>query len=125
MTESQVSLRDTSLKSKKVSIQERSVLVGDIIVVNGYRVHQAALKQRFAEGGYHLQETPHFLLFTRSEAPTTILVHWFAPEEVNADIKHYVALELKPLGLLMESRRYGEILAGVVGSFFPDDVRLA
>jgi SAM-dependent methyltransferase len=125
MAESQVSLQGSRPKPKKVSIQERSVLVGDIIIVNGYRVDRAALKQRFAEGGYHLQETAHFLLFTRSEAPTTILVHGFAPEEVNADIKHYIALELKPLGLLMEPRRYGDILAGIVGSFFPEDVRRA
>jgi SAM-dependent methyltransferase len=125
MTERHTSLRDAGLKTKKVPIQERSVLVGDIIFVNGYGVSRTALQQRFAEGGYQAQETPHFLLFTRSKAPTTILVHWFAPEEVNADIKHYVMLELKPLGLLTQSRHFGEILAGIIGSFFPEDVRRA
>jgi 2-polyprenyl-3-methyl-5-hydroxy-6-metoxy-1,4-benzoquinol methylase len=110
---------------KKVPIQERSVLVGDIIFVNGHRVNRTLLKKRFAEGGYEAKETPHFLLFTRSEAPSTILVHFFAPEEMNADIKHYVTLELKPLGILTQSQRYGEIIAGIVGSFFPNDVRRA
>jgi SAM-dependent methyltransferase len=124
MTKSQSSVNEASL-SKKVSIQERSVLVGDIIVVNGHGVNRAALKQRFAEGGYQAHETPHFLLFTRSEAPTTILVHRFSPDELDADIKHFVTLELKPLGILDESQCFGEILAGIVGSFFPENVRRA
>jgi SAM-dependent methyltransferase len=123
--ESQVSLNDTLPTTRKVSIQERSVLVGDIIFVNGHGVNRTPLKQRFAEGSYQVQETPHFLLFTRSEAPTTILVHRFSPEELDADIKHFVTLELKPLGILHESQRFGEILAGIVGSFFPEDVRRA
>lgn len=33
--------------------------------------------------------------------------------------------ELKPSGLLKHSQQYGEILAGIVGSFFPDDTRAA
>src|SRR6266699_3202293 len=103
MTKSQTSVNEASL-SKKVSIQERSVLVGDIIFVNGHGVNRTALTQRFAEGGYQVQETPHFLLFTRSEAPTTILAHWFSPEEMNAEIKHYIMYELKPMGLIQTSQ---------------------
>jgi 2-polyprenyl-3-methyl-5-hydroxy-6-metoxy-1,4-benzoquinol methylase len=110
---------------KKVPIQERSILVRDIIVVNGFGTNRSLLNQRFAEGAYLAQETPHFSAYTRSEPPTTILVHYFAPEEINADVKHFVMLELKPLGLLTQSYRYGEILAGIVGSFFPEDVRRA
>lgn len=112
-------------RSRKVPIQERSVLVGDIVIVNGYGVNRLRLQQRFSEGGYAVQETPHFLLFTREEAPSTILVHWFGPEQLDADMKHYVALELEPLGLLSSSYRYGEILAGVISSFYPQDVRRA
>src|SRR5579884_1784865 len=112
-------------RSRKVPIQERSVLVGDIVIVNGYGVNRLRLQQRFSEGGYAVQETPHFLLFTREEAPSTILVHWFGPEQLDADMKHYVALELEPLGLLRSSYRYGEILAGIVGSFYPQDIRRA
>jgi len=125
MTESQTTVNDTSPKTKKVSIQERSVLVGEMIVVNGHGVNRTSLKQRFAEGGYQGQETPHFLLFRRTEVPKIVLVHWFASEELNADIKHYVVLELKPLGILPGLQQFGEILAGVVGSFFPQDVRRA
>lgn len=125
MTEKQATINTTSPKNKRVSIQERSVLVDDVIVVNGHGVNLALLKHRFAEGSYQVQETSHFLLFTRSEAPTTILVHQFSPEQLDADIKHFVTLELKPLGILDRTERFGEILAGIVGSYFPEDVRRA
>ena len=118
-------IRHVSPKTKKVPIQERSVLVGDIIFVNGHRVNRTLLKKRFAEGGYEAKETPHFLLFTRSEAPSTFLVHFFAKEELNTDIKHYLMIELKPLGLLYHGEDYGKIFAGIVGSFFPEDAHHA
>jgi hypothetical protein len=51
------------------SIHERSVRVGDVIVVSGYRVHRASLQARFAAEGYQVHETKHFLLFTRAEEP--------------------------------------------------------
>lgn len=110
---------------KKVSIRERSVLISDMIIVNGNDANRLLLEQRFIEGGYQAQKTPHFLLLAREQAPSTILVHWFSPDEMNADIKHYVVQELKPLGLLKHSQQYGEIVAGIVGSFFPDDARAA
>jgi len=125
MPEPQTALNDTGHATKKVSIQERSVLVGDTIVVNGYNVDLAALKQRFVEGGYRVQETAHFRLFRRPQPPKTILVHTFSLEEMHADIKHYIIQELKPLGLLSHSQQFGEVLAGIVGSFFPDNARLA
>lgn len=125
MTENQTTIVNASPNSKKVSIQERSVLVGKIIVVNGHGVNLEALKERFAEGGYQVQETPHFMLFTRQEEPSTVLVHRFSLEEMNADIKHFLMYELKPLGLVKESQDFGTILAGIIGSFFPDDVRVA
>ncbi len=125
MIDNQPPAKTTNPQTQKVSIHERSVLVGDLIVVNGYKVNCASLKQRFAEGGYHAQETSHFLLLTRQEAPSTVLVHWFGPEEMNADIKHFLMYELQPLGLLKQSSDYGKILSGIVGSFFPDDARAA
>ena len=125
MTGNQAIFNSSNPRHKSVSIQERSVLVGDIIVVNGHGANLTLLKQRFAEGGYQIQEKPHFVLFTRSEAPTTVLVHLFAQEELHADIKHFVTLELKPSGILNSSQRFGEVLAGIVGSFFPTDVRRA
>ena len=112
-------------KRKKISIQERSVLVGEMIVVNGYGVNRDTLKTRFIEGKYISSETPRFILFARSETPAYILVHFFAPEQMNEDIKHYIMLELKPLGLLKQSSDFGTIFSGIIGSFFPDDARSA
>lgn len=125
MIENQTAITNANPKPKKISITERSVLVGKIIVVNGHGVNWTLGKQRFAEGGYEVQETPHFLLFTRQQEPTTVLVHRFTSEEMNADIKHFLMYELKPLGLVKESQDFGTILAGIIGSFFPDDVRAA
>jgi Methyltransferase domain len=110
---------------KQVPIQEKSIVVGNFIIVNGYRVSLSSLKKRFVEGGYQVHETPHFLLLLRDEAPSVIVVHWFAPEEIDADVKHYLTQELKPYGIITQSRYYGEILGGIVSSLFPDDVRRA
>ena len=100
--------------------------MGEVIVVNGYRANRTALKARFAEGGYKLHETRHFWLFTRSEEPQTILVHWFAPEEMTTNIPGYLAEELKPFGLVNSNHQLGELFAGVVGgALFPADVQRA
>ena len=111
-------------KRKKVSIQERSLHVGDFIIVNGYRVNHSLLKERFTEGGYQVNETEHFLLFTRIEEPRNILVHWFAPQKIDTDITHYLVQELKPLGLIQGWQHLNDLFAGIVGgALFPDDVR--
>jgi SAM-dependent methyltransferase len=113
-------------QTRKVSIQERSVHVGEFVVVNGYHVNRAALTQRFLQGGYQRHETPHFLLFTRAEAPSTILVHWFAPEEITADLSHYLVQELKPFQTITSSQHLDDLFAGIVGgALFPGDVRRA
>src|SRR5258708_37323938 len=86
--------------TRKIPIYERSVRVGDVIVVNGHRVNHTLLKQRFVEGNYHLHETTHFLLFTRAEDPKTILVHWFTPEEITTNVPGHLSEELKPFGVI-------------------------
>ncbi len=110
---------------KRVPIQERSFTSGDLTGINGYHANRTLLKQRFSEGGYQLQETPHFLLCTRAAAPSTILVHWFAPEEIDADIGNWFVLELKPLGLLSNAQQFGQAFAAVVCSLFPHDTQRA
>jgi SAM-dependent methyltransferase len=113
-------------QTKKVPIQERSVRVGEMIVVNGHGVNRTSLKQRFAEGDYQKHETAHFLLFTREVEPKTILVHWFKPEEVNSNIVHYLVQELKPFNVISHSEQLGELLAGIIGgTVYPGDVRRA
>ncbi len=96
-----------------------------MIGINGYHVNRAALKQRFAEGRYQAHETPHFLLFTRSEPPTTVVMHWFAPEAMDADLGDYVIQELKPLGILAQSQDFSYVFGAMVGSLFPYDVQRA
>lgn len=126
MTKNQTTINDANPKIKQVSIQERSILVGEMIVVNGHGVNLTLLKQRFVEGGYQIHETTHFLLFRRSEVPSTILVHWFLPEEINTNITHYLVQELKPFGIITRSEHLGELLAGIVGGTqFPGDDRRA
>jgi SAM-dependent methyltransferase len=111
---------------RTIPIQERSVRVGDVIVVNGYRARRSSLTARFAEGGYQVHETQHFLLFTRAEEPKTILVHWFAPEDLHTNLSHYLAEELKPFGVIASNQVLGELMTGIVGgTLYPDEVRRA
>jgi SAM-dependent methyltransferase len=126
MSEPQTALSDTGYKTKQVSIQERSVHVGDFIVVNGCRVNRTLLKERFLEGEYQLHETPHFLLFMRKIEPRIILVHWFTPEELNTNISHYLVQELKPFDIITNNQRLSELMTGIIGGTqYPDDVRRA
>ena len=126
MIEQQPDTARRERQTRRIPIHERSVLVGDVIVVNGYRANRTALKARLAEGGYQLHETKHFWLFTRSEEPRMILVHWFAPEEMTTNIPGYLAEELKPFGLVNSNHQLGELFAGIVGgALFPSDVQRA
>src|SRR5579875_2919605 len=126
MSKSQAANKPADVKARKVSIQERSVHIGEFIVVNGYHANRTLLAQRFQEGGYQVQQTPHFLLFTRKPAPSTILVHWFAPEEISTNVPHYVVEELRPYGVITQNQQLGELMTGIVaGSLYPADVRRA
>lgn len=105
----------------KVHVRERSCTSGRIIAINAYRINLTLLKQRLGEGGYHLHATPHFLLCLRTEEPTTLVVHWFAPEEIDANIGQYFMQELKPFGVLTDPQSYGDLFAAVVCSLAPRD----
>jgi SAM-dependent methyltransferase len=118
-------LSSSQTRHKRVPIQERSFTSGDLTGINGYHANRTLLKQRFSEGGYHLQETPHFLLCTRIAAPSTILVHWLAPVEIDANIGNIFIRELKPLGLLSNAQQFGQVFAVVVCSLFPYDSQQA
>ena len=65
MSENQATINDARPKTKRVPIQERSVLVENAVVINGHGVNRSLLRQRFSEGGYQAHETAHFLLFIR------------------------------------------------------------
>ena len=124
--EQQPSAETPASHTRKIPIHERSVRVGDVIVVNGYRANLTLLKKRFAEGNYQVHETGHFLLFTREAEPKTILTHWFKPEEINSNIVHYLVQELKPYNVISQSEQLGELLTGIIGgTVFAGDVQRA
>lgn len=108
-------------QQKRIPIQERSCKVNDVIGINGYRVKRDLLKYRFVEGGFALHETPHFLICTREDNPT-IIVHWFAPLAIDAELGHYFLEELKPLGLIEHPQRFGDVFCAIIGSLFPHDL---
>jgi SAM-dependent methyltransferase len=118
-------LSSSPARVKRVPIRDRAFTMGDLIGINGSHANRTALKHRFAEGGYQLQETSHFLLCTREEAPSTILVHWLAPSEIDADIGTLFMQELKPLGLLSDAEYFGQVFGVVVCSLFPHDPQRA
>lgn len=126
MTDKQPIAETSTHHLKQTPIHERSIRVGEVIVVNGHGVNRALLKQRFAEGDYQIHETPHFLLFTRETEPKTILAHWFAPAEINSNIVHYLVQELKPYHLISQGERLGELLTGIIGgTVYAGDVQRA
>jgi hypothetical protein len=108
-------LSSSHTRHKRVPIQERSFTTGDLTGINGYHANRTLLKQRFSEGGYHLQETPHFLLCTRTAAPSTILVHWLAPAEIdaseNASLTQAAPSDFSPYSSLSPSRTLTRWLA--------------
>jgi SAM-dependent methyltransferase len=122
MTESTSS---SHARPKRIPIHERSFTKGDLTGINGYHANRTLLKQRFSEGGYCLYETPHFLLFTRTAAPSTILVHWFAPEEIDANIGTWIIQELKQTGLLSNAQQFGQTFAVIVCSLYPNNPQRA
>ena len=111
-------------RTRKVPFRERAFVAGNFISVSAYRVNQAALTQLITGNGYHIHETPHFMVCTQTRSPT-ILVHRFAPAAIDADLGSYFMQELKPLGLLAEPQDYGDIFAAVVGSLSPVDPQRA
>jgi Methyltransferase domain len=110
---------------KKVSSKERAILEGNIIGINAYHANRGLLKQRFAEGGYDIHETDHFLLFTRVKAPSIIVAHWFAPEAIDANIGYYFMQELKPFDIIKCPEDFGNLFSAIVGSVHPFQVQRA
>jgi len=109
---------------KPIPFHERAFPIGTIIGVNAYRVNRILLKQRIVAGGYTLHETPHFLLGRQAGAPT-LVVHWFPPQAIDADLGQYFIEELKPLGMLGNPQHFGDVFGAVVGSVFPKDPQRA
>lgn len=124
MPESKISLPHSHPQMRRVSIQERSVRVGNIIVVNGYRANRILLEQRFAEGGYEAQETAHFLLLTRQQIPSTILVHWLSPDITLSAIQVALIDELALFDMFQQPHEQKALLHGILDSLNIQDIRI-
>lgn len=112
-------------RNGSVLIHERACSIGNIIGINAYRIKMNLLKLRLADGGYEINETAHFLLCRRTEMPTLIIVHWFAPEKIDADLGYYMMQELKPLDILNDPEEFGKVFGAVVCSLFPQEAHTA
>ncbi len=110
---------------RRVSLQERALPVGNVIGINGYKVNRAALRKQIEEEGYHVHETPNFFVVLRSEFPSIIVIHWFAPEALDASLGDYILQELKPLGVLTGTQDFDDVFGAVVGSLFPYNTQQA
>lgn len=112
------------VQRKRVPSQERAFPMGNLIGINAYHIDRALLEQRLTGGGYGIHETPHFLVCLHVMAPI-LVVHWFAPAEIDADLGRYLLQELKPLGILEQPQNFGDIFGAIVGSLFPRDSQRA
>lgn len=115
----------SKLNVRRVSLQERTLPVGNVVGINGYRVNKATLRKSIEDEGYTIYETPHFFVVIRSMFPSVIVIHWFAPAELDARIGDYILQELKPLGVLTDTEDYDAIFGAVVGSLFPHETQQA
>jgi protein-L-isoaspartate O-methyltransferase len=115
----------TRASVKKVSLQERSLPVGNIVGINGYRVNRATLRKSIEDEGYVIHETPHFFVVIRSMFPSVIVIHWFAPAEIDARIGDYILQELQPLGVLTDVEDFDAVFGAVIGSLFPHEAQQA
>ncbi len=112
-------------KTRAVSLQERTLPVGNAVGINGYRVNKATLRKSIEDEGYTVNETPHFFVVLRSVYPSVIVIHWFAPTELDARLGDYILQELKPLGILTDVEDFDTVFGAIVGSLFPHDTRQA
>ena len=118
-------VKATKANIRRVSLQERTLPVGNIIGVNGYKVNKATLRKSIEDEGYIISETPHFFVVIRSMLPSVIVIHWFAPVEIDARLGDYILQELKPLGILTDVEDFDAVFGAVVGSLFPHEAQQA
>ena len=110
----------THNRTGRVRFQERAFPCGPFIGVNAYRVNMAAFRALLVEAGYALRETPHFLLGQR-EGALTLIIHRFAPQEIDRQLGDYFLAELKPAGIVTGPEDFAALFAAVIGSLFPRD----
>lgn len=83
------------------------------------------LRKSIEDEGYIIHETSHFFVVIRSTFPSVIVIHWFAPTEIDARLGDYILQELKPLGALTDVEDFDAIFGAIVGSIFPHETQQA
>ena len=111
--------------TRRVSLQERTLPVGNVVGINGYRVNKVSLRKSIEDEGHYIHETPHFFVVIRSTFPSVVVIHWFAPKEIDARLGDYIVQELKPLGVLTDTQDLDDVFGAVVGSLFPYETQQA
>lgn len=112
------------MSGRTVSLKDRAIRVGNIIGINGYRLQRDSLRQYFTGIGYTIHQTSHFLLCQHISQPT-IVIHWFAPEQMDVNIGYYVTEELKAFGVLTQVDQFDDIFGAILLSLSPHDVEKA
>ena len=118
-------MQDSIPKSRSVSLQERAFTMGEFIGINGYRINHTVLKNYFAKIGYSTHETPHFLIGQHSKLSKKLVIHRFAPDEIDATLGSYLLDELKPLGILSQPQQFSDLFGVILFSLFPHDIQKA
>lgn len=105
---------------RRVSLQQRAIRVGDLVVVNAARADRHRLQAQFEQGGYHLHATPHFAVcIHHHQATSPFLLHWFVPANLDVALIHLIREELASLPAFASPQQQGACLTGIVGSIFP------
>ena len=130
--------------TRATPLHERAFLVGDILGINAYNINHTSLRQELIAQGYHLQGTPHFLIakdmgviqrgveqtlgqglgrdvIKQAQTGWVIVVHRFAPREIDANLEYFMIKELKQFDLLRYSQRFRDVFRAVVMSLSPQD----
>lgn len=122
MAESQATANKSS--SRGIALRDRAIRMGNIVGINGYRLNRPTLRDHFVAIGYQTHETPHFLLCTHRDKPT-VLIHWFAPEDVNVNVGYFCIEELRAFGLPAGPQEFSDMHGAIVLSLNPHDVQKA
>ncbi|GAC1458316.1 MAG: hypothetical protein PVS3B3_08590 [Ktedonobacteraceae bacterium] len=110
---------------RRVSLQERTLPVGNVVGINGYKVNKAILRKSIADEGHTIYETSHFFVVLRSMFPSVVVIHWFAPAQIDVRLGDYIIQELRPLGILTDTEDYDAVFGAIVGSLFPHEAQQA
>lgn len=104
------------------TLKQRSYPKGSVIGVNAYGLALDAVRSELAAASYVVEATPHFLVCRgTAEGMPALLVHWFAPADIDNNLSHYLAEELKPLGIVRDGQEFGDAFGAVVNCVNPGD----